>query len=214
MEGPLTSLGFGFRGGGAGVAAIGRDVVSGSAAREQQHSPLRALRSPTLHGMRTRILAAAVTAVLVLPAVALAAAALPPGFVPYRSVSRVALGMFERTVRARLGPPSLINAGNLHGVVSQLVYSRRHPGQSLLITFDPHRRGDPVVRIQASGASFHNARGVGIGSTRSAIRRVLPHLKCQGFACSGSRGHTLLTLDFDHGRVSLINLIDTRFRFV
>lgn len=134
---------------------------------------------------------------------------LPSGFVPYRSVSAVRLGMNEKTVRARLGTPSSINLGSIgrHGP-SQLIYSRSHPNQSLIITFDQHRRGDPVARIQASGRSFRTKRGVGIGSSRAAVRHAFPHLKAENGSFVGQRGSAFMEIDIVHGRVVLISLAE------
>lgn len=136
---------------------------------------------------------------------------LPAGFVPFESVGTVRLGMDEKTVRARLGAPSSINLGSLNQASpSQLIYSRSRPKQSLVITFDQHRRGDPVAHIQASGSSFRTKRGIGFGSSRAAVRRAFPHLKTENGSLIGQRGSSFMEIDFFHGRVILIGLADTR----
>jgi hypothetical protein len=159
---------------------------------------------------------ACATAFLVVPAIAGAGTSqrpLPPGFVPYRSISAVRLDMSEKTVRARLGVPSSINLGSKgQGDPSQLIYSRSSPRQSLIITFDQHRKGDPVAHIQASGRSFRTTRGIGIGSSRAAVRRAFPHLRAENGSFIGQRGSAFMDIDIVHGRVVLLGLADTRLR--
>ena len=171
-------------------------------------------------GWRRRVGACGVmglTAVtLAVPAVAGAGTSqqtLPAGFVPYRSIGTVRLGMTEKAVRARLGEPNSINLGSKgQNDPSQLIYSRKSPRQTLIITFDQFRRGDPVAHIQASGRAFRTKRGIGIGSSRAAVRRAFPHLRTENGSLIGRRGSALMEIDIVHGRVVLLGLADTRLR--
>ena len=160
--------------------------------------------------------ALAIAAALTAPALAGAGTTegpLPGGFVPYKSVSAVHLGMKEKAVRAMLGEPNSVNVGSGgQDKPSQLIYTREQAEQSLIITFDQHRSGDPVAHIQASGNSFRTKGGVGIGSTKASVLRAIPHLKSESGSLVGERGPYFLEIDFFHGRANLIGLADTRLK--
>lgn len=121
--------------------------------------------------------------------------------------------MKEKAVRAILGEPNSINVGSGgQEKPSQLIYSRKQPEQSLIITFDQHRSGDPVAHIQAAGDSFRTKRGVGIGSTKASVLGAIPHLKSENGSLIGESGPYFLEIDFLHGKAILIGLADTRLK--
>jgi hypothetical protein len=164
--------------------------------------------------MRIRALGAAaaviaVTAAVAAPAVA-SSPALPLTVVPPGSIAGVHTGEFEAAVRGRLGAPHDIGQAN-GGSIQQLGYGNGRPG--LLITFDPRKHGDPVGMIQASGGDFQTSSGVGIGSTRGAVRRMLPAFLCGARSCVRKSGPVTMSLAIgSHGHVVLITVVDARFQ--
>jgi hypothetical protein len=161
--------------------------------------------------MRICALAAAVlvSAVAAAPAAA-SSPALPLTVVPPGSIAGVHTGESEAAVRRHLGAPHNVDKANGGGIL-QLGYGNGRPG--LLITFDPRKHGDPVGMMQASGGSFQTSNGVGIGSTRSAVRHALPAFACSARTCVRKSGPVTMSLTIGtHGHVVLITVADARYQ--
>jgi hypothetical protein len=115
-------------------------------------------------------------------AAALAAlvAAAPAGAVirPQKGMAGVRLNMTQTQMRGVLGEPTRTKQGeNDFGPFTQFIYPH-----SITVTFQGNRR---VTGIITRGRTEKTERGVGVGSTQTAVRRRVGHVRCETIA--GSR---------------------------
>ena len=122
-------------------------------------------------GARAAVVAAAAAA-LTLPSPAAAVIRLNQG------MAGVRIGMTQAEVRERLGTPS---SRTRHGRITNLIY--RRPG--VVVSFLTRR----VVVLSTAGRRERTRRGVGVGSTERAVRRLVPGARCESAegvrTCSG-----------------------------
>jgi hypothetical protein len=124
--------------------------------------------------MRPRRVAAAVCCLLALGGAATASARI----VPQRSIKGVRLASSERDVRKRLGRPAhtVTRKYELMGKARLLDYGNT----SILVRAASSR----VVSITTTSRRERTSRGVGVGSTRAAVRS-----KVRGARCRNERGY-------------------------
>jgi hypothetical protein len=91
--------------------------------------------------------------------------------VPQHSIAGVTLGMTEAKVKAKLGAPTHIRAGtNDFGNWRQLVYKH------VTVTF---QSGKKATALTTRSVKERTAKGVGVGSTRAALRKRVRGLTCK-----------------------------------
>lgn len=134
---------------------------------------------------------------LVAVAVALLAAAPADAVIrPQKGMAGVMLGMTQTQMRARLGAPARTKQGmNDFGPFTQFVYPH-----AITVTFQGNRR---VTGISTRGRTEKTERGVGVGSTETAVRRKVGHVHCE--TISGS--HTCHVGRFQAGHRVTVFLI-------
>ena len=91
--------------------------------------------------------------------------------VPQHSIGGVRLGLSERAVRAKLGPPHQFYKG-----ASELGHWRRLVYPRVTIVF---QNGDKATFIRTRNAREKTASGVGVGSTLAQVRARLHGEKCK-----------------------------------
>ena len=111
---------------------------------------------------RARAAVVAAAAALILPSPADAVIRLNQG------MAGVRIGMTPAEVRERLGAPS---SRTRHGRITNLIY--RRPG--VVVSFLARR----VVVLSTAGRRERTRRGVGVGSTERAVRRLVPGARCE-----------------------------------
>ena len=119
--------------------------------------------------MRLRAIAATAFAALVL--------APPAGavIVVQNGIAGIRLAMTQAQVRAKLGKPRAVQHGkNDFGSFTQLRY------RSLRVTFQGNRT---VTAIRTTLPSERTARGIGVGSTRAAVRARVAGVRCSSGHC-------------------------------
>jgi hypothetical protein len=112
-----------------------------------------------------RMGAAAATAALAFPAVANAA------IVVNRGMSGVNIGETQSAVRQALGSPTLVNHDS--GRTLWFYYNR------VLITFNGKHR---AVGLYTESRAQRTANGLGVGSTKAAVKRLVPGVQCSSNA--------------------------------
>jgi hypothetical protein len=87
------------------------------------------------------------------------------------SIGGVALNMTKAQVRAKLGRPMRVRVGsNDFGTFRQLVYRR------VTVTF---LSGDRVTSVRTTSPLERTARGVGVGSTKFAVKSRVHNATCR-----------------------------------
>lgn len=107
-------------------------------------------------------------------ALAVLVAAAPAGAVirPQKGMAGVRLGMTQSQMRGVLGDPTRVKQGeNDFGPFTQFVYPH-----SITVTFQGNRR---VTGIITRGRTEKTERGVGVGSSETAVRRKVGHVHCE-----------------------------------
>ena len=93
-----------------------------------------------------------------------------------KSVRGVRLGMTQKQVRAVLGAPrTTVHKSNEFGPYTDFRYA------TLKITFQGN---ETATAVSTTAAADRTAGGVGVGSTRAAVRAKVAGLKCEGAVCS------------------------------
>jgi hypothetical protein len=140
-------------------------------------------------------------------AAALAAliAAAPAGAVirPQKGMAGVRLDMTQTQMRDVLGEPTRTKQGqNDFGPFTQFIYPH-----SITVTFQGNRR---VTGIITRGRTEKTERGVGVGSTETAVHQKVGHVHCE--TISGS--HMCHVGSFDAGHRVTVFLISKTGRVV
>jgi hypothetical protein len=87
------------------------------------------------------------------------------------SIGGVALNMTKAQVRARLGRPVRVRVGtNDFGTFTERVYKR------VTVTF---QTGDRVTNLRTTSPLEQTARGVGVGSTKFAVKARVHNVTCK-----------------------------------
>ena len=143
-------------------------------------------------------------------ALALAAAA-GATIVPQRAMAGIDLGMTKAQVERAAGKPLRIeHAKNEFGSLTRLVY----PG-SVVVDFQGNAN---VTAVSTTGKKERTARGVGVGSTRAQVIRLVPGARCETqvafahcFVGSFTPRKRVTDFTLSHGRVTRVtvgNVID------
>jgi hypothetical protein len=135
--------------------------------------------------------------VLATAAAALLAAAPAQAVIrPQKGMAGVRLGMSQTAMRDKLGAPVRTKQGqNDFGPYTQFVYPH-----SITITFQGNR---DVTGISTRGRTEKTERGVGVGSTETAVKAKVGHVRCE--TISGS--HTCHVGNFLAGHRVTVFLI-------
>lgn len=144
---------------------------------------------PSMRGV-PRVTLIAVAAVLL--------AAAPAGAVirPQKGMAGVRLDMTQTQMRDVLGEPTRTKQGmNDFGPYTQFIYPH-----SIAVTFQGNRR---VTGISTRGRTEKTERGVGVGSTETAVRQKVGHVHCETIAGS----HTCHVGSFEAGHRVTVFLI-------
>jgi hypothetical protein len=120
--------------------------------------------------LRRSVLVAAAALVLLL-----AAAPARAVIRPQKGMAGVRLGMTQTQMRNVLGTPVRTRQGqNDFGPFTQFVYPH-----SITVTFQGNRR---VTGISTRGRTEKTARGVGVGSSETAVKTKVGHVRCETIA--------------------------------
>jgi hypothetical protein len=115
-----------------------------------------------------------------------AASAAPAGatIVPQDNIAGVKIGMTQERVLDLLGDPTrtVTRLGGGGGEIPITTYTYKRPG--LKVLFRPNRANTAnivfVVKVYR-GRGQRTAEGIGIGSTRAAVRRKVAGVRCERF---------------------------------
>lgn len=115
---------------------------------------------------------------------------------PQKGMAGVRLGMSQTKMRSVLGTPVSTRQGmNDFGPYTQFIYPH-----SITITFQGNRN---VTGISTRGRTEKTERGVGVGSSETAVKNKVGHIRCETIASS----HTCHVGSFKAGRRVTVFLI-------
>jgi hypothetical protein len=147
---------------------------------------------------RLALLAAAVLAVsLVAPAAATALIQID------RGIAGARLGNTKAEVRTALGQPRRVVTGsNIFGPFTRFRYAG-----GIRVTF---QSGNRVTAVSTTGLGDRTARAVGVGSTRRAVRRRVPGVRCEAVGIcqtgTGEPGDRITAFFLRDGRVFQVSV--------
>ena len=138
-------------------------------------------------------------------ALAVTAAAAHATIVVQHSIGGVALNMTKAQVRAKLGRPLRVHAGsNDFGTFTERVYKR------VTVTF---QSGDRVTGVRTTSPLEQTARGVGVGSTKLAVKSRVHGVTCKNesgfrhcFVGAFLPGRTVTDFRLSGNRVSSVSI--------
>ena len=115
---------------------------------------------------------------------------------PQKGMAGVRLGMTQTQMRHVLGKPARTRQGmNDFGPLTQFIYPH-----SITVTFQGNRR---VTGISTRGRTERTERGVGVGSSETAVKAKVGHIRCETIA----KSHTCHVGRFEAGRRVTVFLI-------
>lgn len=121
--------------------------------------------------MRSRPLVAVTTTAL------LALTAAPAGavIVPQKSIKGIRLGLSQTGVRSAAGKPTRIRTINhpIMGRVLEWSYGKT------TVTFNGRTSSARVISLMTKSPAERTAAGIGVGSTRAAVKAKVPNVKCE-----------------------------------
>lgn len=128
----------------------------------------------------------------------------PSSIVLGKSIAGFDLHVTPAQVEKRLGKPGQVI--HVDGKISGLTYY----DHDLSFDFDTLLAGDPADLVGAFGGSYRTSKGIHIGSSRQAVSRAYPGLKCNAGICDlyqgtpGALGTRNTGFDFLQGKVDSI----------
>ena len=138
-------------------------------------------------------------------ALAFGASAAHGAIVVQHSIGGIALDMTKAQVRAKLGRPMRVHVGsNDFGTFRELVYRR------VTVTF---QSGDRVTNVRTTSPLEQTARGVGVGSTKFAVKSRVHNATCKNesgfrhcFVGAFLPGRTVTDFRLSGDRVSSVSI--------
>jgi hypothetical protein len=121
------------------------------------------------------------------------------------SIGGIALDMTKAQVHAKLGRPMRVHVGsNDFGTFRELVYRR------VTVTF---QSGDRVTNVRTTSPLEQTARGVGVGSTKFAVKSRVHNVTCKNesgfrhcFVGAFLPGRTVTDFRLSGNRVSSVSI--------
>ncbi len=121
-----------------------------------------------------------------------------------RGIAGVTMGMTPAQVRARLGTPLKVVPGkNFFGPTVEWRY------RTVAITW----MYESIVRIRTASPQERTSGGIGVGSTKAQVRRLVYGVRCEGSAAAGIcyvggflPGAIVTTFRFARGRVIVVEI--------
>lgn len=133
--------------------------------------------------------------------------------VPGRSIGPIAIGDERAAIAVRAGngtvasrTPNPAHPGNRN--LDRVVV--RYPALSLVAAFATDEASSGVVRLRTRSGRYLTARGIGVGSSRRALRAAHPAAVCDDGSCRIGRalpGRVVTRLRLASGRVAEVALV-------